>query len=115
AEDTRRACAGAANVYNCTNAPDYRRWPEEFPPLQRGVPAGGAAAPGCYRLYRPGERMRAALTAVPATSTPIQITSARTPVGNTPAKPTAGRSAGTRGFGSVPVVEAGDLLRDPRG
>ena len=44
AEDTRRACAGASHVYNCTNAPDYHRWPEQFPPLQRGVLAGAAAA-----------------------------------------------------------------------
>jgi nucleoside-diphosphate-sugar epimerase len=31
-------------VYNCTNPPDYHRWPEQFPPLQRGVLAGAAAA-----------------------------------------------------------------------
>jgi nucleoside-diphosphate-sugar epimerase len=37
-------CAGATHVYNCTNAPDYHRWPEQFPPLQRGVLAGAAAA-----------------------------------------------------------------------
>ena len=43
-EDTRRVCAGATHVYNCTNAPDYHRWPEQFPPLQRGVLAGAAAA-----------------------------------------------------------------------
>jgi nucleoside-diphosphate-sugar epimerase len=43
-EDTRRVCAGASHVYNCTNAPDYHRWPEQFPPLQRGVLAGAAAA-----------------------------------------------------------------------
>src|SRR5687767_13536160 len=33
-EDTRRVCAGASHVYNCTNAPDYHRWPQQFPPLQ---------------------------------------------------------------------------------
>ena len=43
-DDTRRVCAGATHVYNCTNAPDYHRWPEQFPPLQRGVLAGAAAA-----------------------------------------------------------------------
>jgi nucleoside-diphosphate-sugar epimerase len=43
-DDTRRVCAGASHVYNCTNAPDYHRWPEQFPPLQRGVLAGAAAA-----------------------------------------------------------------------
>jgi nucleoside-diphosphate-sugar epimerase len=42
--DARRACAGASHVYNCTNPRDYHRWPEQFPPLQRGVLAGAAAA-----------------------------------------------------------------------
>lgn len=41
--DTRRACAGASHVYNCTNPVDYHRWPEQFPPLQNGVLAGAAA------------------------------------------------------------------------
>jgi nucleoside-diphosphate-sugar epimerase len=43
-EDTRQVCAGATHVYNCTNAPDYHRWPQQFPPLQRGILAGAAAA-----------------------------------------------------------------------
>jgi nucleoside-diphosphate-sugar epimerase len=42
--DTRRACAEASHVYSCVNAPDYHRWPEQFPPLQRGILAGAAAA-----------------------------------------------------------------------
>lgn len=42
--DARRACAGATHVYNCTNPRDYHRWPEQFPPLQRGVLAGATAA-----------------------------------------------------------------------
>ena len=42
--DARRVCAGASHVYNCTNPRDYHRWPEQFPPLQRGVLAGAAAA-----------------------------------------------------------------------
>ena len=42
-EDTTRACLGATHVYNCTNPTDYHRWPELFPPLQRGVLAGAAA------------------------------------------------------------------------
>lgn len=29
--------AGATTVYFCLNAPDYHRWPEQFPPLQRAV------------------------------------------------------------------------------
>ena len=40
---TRRLCAGAAVVYNCTNPP-YTRWPELFPALQSGVLAGAASA-----------------------------------------------------------------------
>jgi nucleoside-diphosphate-sugar epimerase len=42
--DARRACAGATHVYNCTNPVDYQRWPEQFPPLQRGVLEGAAAS-----------------------------------------------------------------------
>jgi nucleoside-diphosphate-sugar epimerase len=41
---TTAVCAGADVVYACLNVPDYRRWPEDFPPLQRGVLAGAAAA-----------------------------------------------------------------------
>ncbi len=41
---TRRVSTGADAVYFCLNALDYRRWAEEFPPLQRGVLAGAAAA-----------------------------------------------------------------------
>lgn len=41
------ACAGADVVHFCLDAPDYDRWPEQFPPLQRGVLAGArAAGPG---------------------------------------------------------------------
>jgi nucleoside-diphosphate-sugar epimerase len=43
-QDTRQVCVGASHVYNCTNAPDYHRWPEQFPPLQRGILAGAASA-----------------------------------------------------------------------
>lgn len=42
--DARRACADASHVYNCTNPADYHRWPEQFPPLQRGVLEGAAAS-----------------------------------------------------------------------
>jgi nucleoside-diphosphate-sugar epimerase len=34
---TTSACAGADTIYFCLDAPDYHRWPEQFPPLQRGV------------------------------------------------------------------------------
>jgi nucleoside-diphosphate-sugar epimerase len=38
------ACAGADVAYFCLNAPNYERWDEEFPPLQRAVLAGAANA-----------------------------------------------------------------------
>jgi uncharacterized protein YbjT (DUF2867 family) len=41
---TTRAAKGADAVYFCLNATDYHRWPEQFPPLQRAVCAGAAAA-----------------------------------------------------------------------
>jgi len=41
---TATVCRGAAVVYACLNAPSYDRWPDEFPPLQRGVLAGAMAA-----------------------------------------------------------------------
>ena len=41
--DARQVCAHATHVYTCTNPVDYHRWPEQFPPLQRGVLAGAAA------------------------------------------------------------------------
>src|SRR4051812_12016376 len=36
-EFTTATCERAAVVYFCLDAPDYHRWPEQFPPLQRGV------------------------------------------------------------------------------
>ncbi len=41
---TASVCAGADVVYFCLNAMNYASWTEEFPPLQRGVLAGAAAA-----------------------------------------------------------------------
>jgi nucleoside-diphosphate-sugar epimerase len=41
--NTRQVCQGATHVYSCTNPVDYHRWPEQFPPLQRGVLEGAAA------------------------------------------------------------------------
>jgi len=40
---TTEVCQGATHVYNCTNPPDYHKWPELFPPLQAGVLEGAAA------------------------------------------------------------------------
>ena len=39
---TTAVCTGAAVTYFCLDAPDYHRWPEQFPPLQRGVLSGVA-------------------------------------------------------------------------
>ena len=41
----RGVTADAATVYFCLNAPNYHRWAEEFPPLQRSV-LGAASAVG---------------------------------------------------------------------
>lgn len=40
---TRKLCVGAAVVYNCTNAKNYQKWPQQFPPLQAGILEGAAA------------------------------------------------------------------------
>ena len=42
-QNCTRLCQGATHVYNCLNASDYHRWPEQFPPLQAGVLEGAAA------------------------------------------------------------------------
>jgi nucleoside-diphosphate-sugar epimerase len=44
AEFSRSVTAGASTVYFCLDAPNYHRWPQEFPPLQRGVLDGARAA-----------------------------------------------------------------------
>lgn len=41
---TRRITTGADTVFFCLNAPNYDRWPQEFPPLQHGVVAGAEQA-----------------------------------------------------------------------
>jgi nucleoside-diphosphate-sugar epimerase len=41
---TTEVCTGADVVHFCLDAPDYGRWPEQFPPLQRGVLAGAREA-----------------------------------------------------------------------
>ncbi|MBI4940001.1 MAG: NAD-dependent epimerase/dehydratase family protein [Actinobacteria bacterium] len=41
---TTRVCAGADVVHFCLNALNYEQWTTQFPPLQRGVLAGAAAA-----------------------------------------------------------------------
>ena len=37
-------CSDADIVYFCLDAPDYDRWPEQYPPLQHGVLTGAIAA-----------------------------------------------------------------------
>jgi nucleoside-diphosphate-sugar epimerase len=65
-DDARRVCADATHVYNCTNPRDYHRWPEQFPPLQRGVLAGAAASGAklvvMENLYVYGPRRGAPMT-----------------------------------------------------
>ena len=41
---TKEVSAGADVVYFCLDAPDYHRWPEQFPPLQHGVLTAAQAA-----------------------------------------------------------------------
>jgi nucleoside-diphosphate-sugar epimerase len=41
---TAPVCRGAQVVYCCLNATNYAQWPEQFPPLQRGVLVGATAA-----------------------------------------------------------------------
>jgi nucleoside-diphosphate-sugar epimerase len=48
-ESARLACAGAAVVYHCAQ-PDYRRWPELFPPLTEAV-LDGATAVGAKLVF----------------------------------------------------------------
>ncbi|WP_433046385.1 NAD-dependent epimerase/dehydratase family protein [Dactylosporangium sp. CS-033363] len=62
-EFTRRVGKGADAVYCCLNATSYARWPEQFPPLQRGVLAGAEAAgarlvvlENLYAYGPPGDR-----------------------------------------------------------
>ena len=43
-------CEGADTIYFCLDAPDYDRWPEQFPPLQRGVLAGARACGATTRF-----------------------------------------------------------------
>jgi nucleoside-diphosphate-sugar epimerase len=43
-EFARHVAADAGTVYFCLNAPNYHRWAEEFPPLQRAVLGAAEAA-----------------------------------------------------------------------
>jgi nucleoside-diphosphate-sugar epimerase len=43
-KDCIRLCKDASHVYNCTNPRDYHKWPEQFPPLQRGMMEAAASS-----------------------------------------------------------------------
>ena len=66
--DARQVCAHATHVYNCTNPVDYHRWPEQFPPLQRGV-LEGAAAHGAKLIVMENLYMYGPHDGVPMTET----------------------------------------------
>jgi nucleoside-diphosphate-sugar epimerase len=73
---TTEICTGSDVVYFCLNAMNYQRWTEEFPPLQRGVLAGAAAAnarlvvlDNLYAYGRPrGQRLVETLAANPTSA-----------------------------------------------
>src|SRR4051794_18454713 len=72
AADARQICAGATHVYNCTNPVDYHRWPEQFPPLQRGV-LEGAAASGAKLIVMENLYMYGPHGGIPMTETMPQL------------------------------------------
>lgn len=76
----RAAAQGAGTVYFCLNAPNYHRWPEEFPPLQAAVvdaaSAAGARLVVLENLYMYGPTGGAPLTE----STPVNPTSKKSAV-----------------------------------
>jgi nucleoside-diphosphate-sugar epimerase len=59
-DEARGACAGAAVVYGCAQ-PGYAHWVDQFPPIQRGLLEGAAAAGAVFvaaenlYLYAPGQ------------------------------------------------------------
>ena len=76
-QDCSRLCKGATHVYNCTNARDYHRWPEQFPPLQAGV-LEGAAAVGAKLIVLENLYMYGPHGGVPITeTTPMKATGPR--------------------------------------
>ncbi|MDX2012713.1 MAG: hypothetical protein SFW67_21115 [Myxococcaceae bacterium] len=92
---TRRAAANSSHVYNCTNAAQYHRWPEQFPPLQRGVLEGARANGAVYvaveNLYVYGPHGGAPLTEDTAlngrglrSTTRVEMTKALTAVTDVP-------------------------------
>lgn len=77
AQDCLRLCQGATHVYNCLNARDYHKWPEQFPPLQAGV-LEGAAAVGAKLVVLENLYMYGPHGGVPMTATmPMRATGPR--------------------------------------
>jgi nucleoside-diphosphate-sugar epimerase len=64
---------GAGTVYFCLNAPNYHRWPQEFPPLQDAVvsaaSANGARLVALENLYAYGPTCGAPMTE----ATPVRL------------------------------------------
>lgn len=76
-QDCIRLCKDATHVYNCLNARDYHKWPEQFPPLQQGVLEGAAAA-GAKLVVLENLYMYGPHSGVPMTETmPMRATGAR--------------------------------------
>jgi nucleoside-diphosphate-sugar epimerase len=75
AAQMRRACAGAAVVYNCVNPP-FTRWRELFPAAVDGVLAGAAAA-GAVLVFADDTWMYGRVTGPMAEDTPVRPVSGK--------------------------------------
>jgi nucleoside-diphosphate-sugar epimerase len=74
------AAHGAHTVYFCLNAPNYHRWPQEFPPLQAAV-VDAASAAGARLVVLENLYMYGPTGAAPMTeSTPVNPTSKKSSV-----------------------------------
>ncbi len=77
AQSCIQICKDATHVYNCLNARDYHKWPEQFPPLQQGVLEGAAVA-GAKLVVLENLYMYGPHGGVPMTETmPMKATGAR--------------------------------------
>jgi nucleoside-diphosphate-sugar epimerase len=72
----RDVTADAGTVYFCLNAPNYHRWAEEFPPLQRAV-LGGAQAAGAKLVVLENLYMYGPHSGPLRETTPVNPTSAK--------------------------------------
>ena len=83
AEFATTAAEGAAVIYFCLNAPSYRSWPEQFPPLQRAAlhaaSVAGARLVVLENLYSYGPTGGRTLTEdLPANATSAKARTRRT-------------------------------------